>query len=215
MLDNWLSMELHHWFDQWICSKGIWSKTNQVNSNSPTGLPHHSLWGCSFFRSDYEVEQGLENSDTYCVKYLSRRLETEFGFMWNRFQYAGMNSQTMGQEGTTHSDCQDEDEWNISFLYYTNRFWNPHWGGVLRLYDDSYQQGLDGRKEHIKNHQIAEIDFKPNRLLMFDGRIPHGADAPHPKARYIDRRSMVIRGDEVRIPETKEYYYANDRVHSI
>ena len=41
--------------------------------------------------------------------------------------------------------------------------------------------------------------FKPNRLLMFDGRIPHGADAPSPKARYIDRKSVVLRGDEIRL----------------
>ena len=59
------------------------------------------------------------------------------------------------------------------------------------------QQGLHGRAEHIKNHQVAEIEFKPNRLLIFDGRIPHGADAPTPAARYMDRRSFVIRGDEI------------------
>ena len=32
-------------------------------------------------------------------------------------------------------------------------------------------------QNHIKNHQIAD-SFKPNRLVVFDGRIPHGADAP-------------------------------------
>ena len=47
----------------------------------------------------------------------------------------------------------------------------------LRIYDEM-QQGLHGRANHIKNHQIAEIPFKPNRLVVFDGRIPHGADAP-------------------------------------
>ena len=50
---------------------------------------------------------------------------------------------------------------------------------------------------------------------MLDGRTPHGADAPDPKAKYIDRRSLVIRGDEVRIPDPKEYFYANDRIHSV
>ena len=215
VLDNWLCTELHHWFDEWVSQRGIWSKTNQVSSTSKTGLSHHSLWGASFFRSDYRVEPDVNPSDTYFIKFLSRRLETEFGFMWTRFQYAGMNSQTMGQQGTTHADCDQDDEWNLSFLYYPNRFWNPHWGGVLRLYDDSYQQGIDGREEHINKHQIAEVEFKPNRLLMFDGRIPHGADAPDSKARYIDRRSLVIRGDEVRLPETKEYYYAYDRVHNL
>jgi Rps23 Pro-64 3,4-dihydroxylase Tpa1-like proline 4-hydroxylase len=92
-----------------------------------------------------------------------------------------------------------------------NTFWNPKWGGALRIYD-SPQQGLDGRDEHIKNHQVAEIEFKPNRLIMFDGRIPHGADAPTPSARYMDRRSLVLRGDEVRLTHTEENYDANDRL---
>ena len=68
----------------------------------------------------------------------------------------------------------------------------------MRFYDE-HQQGLDGRNEHITNHQIGEVDFKSNRLLMFDGRIPHGADAPHDRARYADRRSLVVRGDEIRL----------------
>ena len=127
----------------------------------------------------------------------------------------GLNSQTQGLQGTTHADCSPEDEWNLSFLYYTNKFWNKEWGGSLRFYDEM-QQGIDGRDEHIKNHQIGEVEFKPNRLLMFDGRIPHGADAPSPKARYIDRKSIVLRGDEIRlIKDTSEWFHANDRIYNI
>ena len=47
---------------------------------------------------------------------------------------------------------------------------------------------------------------------MFDGRISHGADAPNPSARYMDRRSLVVRGDEVRLTDTEENYDANDRL---
>ena len=148
---------------------------------------------------------------TWFTRYLDRRLQTEFGFKWVRFQYAGLNSQTQGLQGTTHKDCDLDDEWNLSFLYYPNKFWNESWGGALRQYDKE-QQGLDGRDEHIKNHQIGEIEFKPNRLIMFDGRIPHGADAPDPSARYMDRRSLVIRGDEVRLEEEGENYHADDRL---
>jgi len=210
VLDNWLSTELHQHFDNFIKRTGFWSKTNQVGSKSPTGLPHHSFWGMSFFRENYKLDTN-EINHTHFVRYLDRRLQKEFGFKWVRFQYAGLNSQTVGLQGTTHSDCHEDDSWNLSFLYYTNTFWNDEWGGKLRFYDEM-QKGLDGREEHIKNHQIAEVDFKPNRLLMFDGRIPHGADAPNPKARYIDRRSLVIRGDEIRLIEDKEeYFYANDR----
>ena len=75
----------------------------------------------------------------------------------------------------------------------------------MRIYDEM-QQGLHGRNDHIKNHQIAEIEFVPNRLVVFDGRIPHGADAPTHEARYIDRKSIVIRGDEIRLVEDKEWF---------
>ena len=214
VLDDWLAQPLHHFYDEQISEKNIWSKTNQVGSGSSTGLPHHSFWGATFFRNDYKVDSDVDESTTWFTRYLDRRLQTEFGFKWVRFQYAGLNSQTVGLQGTTHEDCRKEDEWNLSFLYYPNRFWNKSWGGKLRLYD-APQQGLDGRDEHIKNHQIAEIEFKPNRLIMFDGRIPHGADAPEPSARYMDRRSLVIRGDEVRLEEEGENYHANDRLSYI
>ena len=151
---------------------------------------------------------------TYIAKWLNRKIMTDFGFKWVRFQYMGTNSQTYCQLGTTHHDCDEQDEFNLSFLYYYNTFWNKEWGGTLRFYDAS-QQGLIGRDEHIVNHQIAEVDFKPNRLLMFDGRIPHGADAPNERARYADRKSIVLRGDEVELVNKEDFYNANDRFYNI
>ena len=58
-----------------------------------------------------------------------------------------------------------------SFLFYITIIHFGIQNGVAhwRFYDEQ-QQGLDGRDEHIKNHQIAEVEFKPNRLLMFDGK---------------------------------------------
>ena len=84
----------------------------------------------------------------------------------------GANSQTHGQNGTCHSDCASWDEWNISFLYYTNQFWNPNWGGKLRFYNNHVEAG--GILEYMDEYEIGSVDFKPNRLLMFDGRIQHG-----------------------------------------
>lgn len=214
VLDNYLATELHHHFDDYIVGNNLWSKTNQVSSGSPTGLPHHSFWGATFYRDNMEIEKDMDKLHNIFPYYLNRRLQTEFGFKWVRFQYMGLNSQTQGLQGTTHADCKDDDEWNLSFLYYTNKFWNKNWGGSLRLYNEM-QQGLDGRQEHIEKHQIAEIEFKPNRLIMFDGRIPHGADAPSPSARYIDRRSLVLRGDEVRLVDQSEFFDANDRISHI
>tara|TARA_B100001939_G_scaffold52988_1_gene42230 strand:+ start:346 stop:1029 length:684 start_codon:yes stop_codon:yes gene_type:complete len=202
VIDNYLETNVWHHLDDAITSASMWSKTNQVNSRSPTGLPHHSFWGASWFRSDEngnrKNDYGVHKPTMRLADSLDRKIQNDFGFVWKRFQYMGTNSQTYGQHGTTHADCDEKDDWNLSFLYYYNRYWNPNWGGKLRFYD-SPQQGLDGRDEHIKNHQIGEVDFVPNRLLMFDGRIPHGADAPNERARYQDRRSIVLRGDEVEL----------------
>lgn len=220
IVDNWLPVQIHYWIDNTFSRNQIWSKQNQVNAGSPTGLPHHQFWGAELFDAGrrgkkYEYPNFAKDmhedswSDLYdcraVARYLDRKLQTDFGFKWERFQYMGLNSQTQGLHGTTHADCRDEDEWNLSFLYYTNKFWEKHWGGPLRIYDEM-QQGLHGRANHIKNHQIAEIEFKPNRLLIFDGRIPHGADAPTPEARYMDRKSIVIRGDEIRLVEDEEFF---------
>jgi len=218
VIDNYLETSLHYWINNKFTNNAIWSKTNSVQGHSRTGLPHHSFWGASFFR----VENGVVERDSVCVdalqsipaRWLNRRICTDFGFKWKRFQYMGLNSQTYGQHGTTHSDCAEDDDWNLSFLYYYNTFWEKKWGGNLRIYDEP-QQGLDGRNEHIKNHEIGSIEFVPNRLLMFDGRIPHGADAPTERARYMDRRSVVLRGDEIELVEKEEFYNANDRLHYI
>lgn len=210
VLDNWLCSDLHHYTDEQISRGGYWAKSNEVSSRSKTGLPHHQFWGASVLvgfdeNKNPRFSHEMDKQESYYLRHLNRRLQTEFGFKWERFQYMGLNSQTQGLHGTAHSDCSDEDEWNLSFLYYTNTFWSKHWGGPLRIYDEM-QQGLHGRDDHIKNHQIAEIEFVPNRLVVFDGRIPHGADAPTHEARYIDRKSIVIRGDEIRLVEDKEWF---------
>ena len=80
---------------------------------------------------------------------------------------------------------------------------------------DSFQYGIDGREEHVEEHCIGSIEFVPNRLLIFDGRIPHGADAPNERARYADRCSIVLRGDEIELVEKEEFYNANDRLYNL
>ena len=146
VVDNYLETSLHHWIENYLDTANMWSKSNKVRGQSKTGLPHHELWGAAFFvgqREDGSLIRGdCTNFQSLPGKYLNRRICTDFGFKWKRFQYMGTNSQTFGQHGTTHADCDPNDEWNLSFLYYYNTFWNPAWGGDLRLYD-SFQEGID------------------------------------------------------------------------
>ena len=186
-----------------------WQKTNQVNGNPNDGrggLPNHQLWGCNFFQGHDMRDghlNGMNGYPNYLIRYLDRKIRTDFGFDWVRFQYAGGNSQTHRQHGTCHSDCEKEDDWNLSFLYYPNTFWNPNWGGKLRFYSEIIHGGI---LDFMDEYETGTVDFVPNRLLMFDGRLPHGAEAPHESARYIDRKSIVIRGDEIVLKDERDKY---------
>ncbi len=217
VIDDYLETSIHFWLENMIKRANMWSKSNQVRGESKTGLPHHELWGAAFYtgqRKDGSLVRGdCTSLQVIPGKYLNRRICTDFGFKWKRFQYMGMNSQTYGQHGTTHSDCNDDNDWNLSFLYYYNTFWNPAWGGDLRIYN-SFQWGIDGREEHVEENCIGSIEFVPNRLLIFDGRIPHGADAPTERARYADRCSIVLRGDEIELVDSEEIFNANDRLYN-
>jgi hypothetical protein len=199
VLDNWLAHPIHKKVDESL--KGArWGKSNEVRGDDPTGLPMHQFWGASMYCDDNWSDE-VDNGIILWSKYLNERVGEDFGFEWENFQYMGGNSQTQGLYGTIHTDCPLDEDQNLSFLYYTNTHWEDHWGGVLRLYEtpeDGIEtiQGFDLRENGI---QIAEVEFKPNRLIIFDGRIPHGADAPNPSARYMDRRSIVIRGDKVKL----------------
>ena len=204
VLDNYLETSLWKTIDNELHRRTAWSKNNQVNGDIPNrgGLPNHQLWGCSYF-SGVDFKEGYDNPNKPLMRWFDRKIRTDFGFDWVRFQYMGGNSQTHGQHGTCHSDASQQDEWSLSFLYYTNSFWNPNFGGRLRFYKDTIPMGILEDMNHL---EIGSVDFVPNRLLMFDGRIPHGAEAPHKNAKYLDRRSIVLRGDEIEVLDEKRRY---------
>lgn len=222
VIDNYLSTRIHHWLGTTFKDTQWWAKTNRVRDDDysqkriKTGLPYHELWGSSILLPDPDrPSRGRCDPDhglvfqTGGTKWLDKKLRTDFGFDWVRFQYAGLNSQTYGQDGTIHTDTGGNEDYNCSFLYYYNKFWFDSWGGNLNLYNDT-KLGENGKSEWGTSHKIGSIEFKPNRLLVFDGRIPHQADSPHHTARYIDRGSLVIRGDEIRLLSDREIRYAYD-----
>ena len=55
--------------------------------------------GTSFFRGDKNGNMVNDTPEeyTYIAKWLNRKIMTDFGFKWIRFQYMGTNSQTYGQ----------------------------------------------------------------------------------------------------------------------
>ena len=94
VIDNYLSTELHHHIDALLTRSSVWSKTNQVTGDNPTGLPMHSFWGASFLRGE-ELEPEIHRLHTVVPIWFNRRLQTDFQFEWVRFQYMGLNSKHM------------------------------------------------------------------------------------------------------------------------
>ena len=51
---------MHRAIDSHISRSSIWSKTNQVRGDSPTGLAHHSFWGATYYREDMKLEKNMD-----------------------------------------------------------------------------------------------------------------------------------------------------------
>jgi len=183
VIDNWLTPEVQKWFNSGI-DDSFWSLSNCVLA--PDGSYNHRFWGIPFCVEGDPETKVASHIKTHLGSVLNIRLQKQFGFRWKRFSYMGMNGQTQSQEGTIHVDS--DSALNISFLYYNNETWKPEWGGQLHFYE--------GEKGNEK--KIASIDFVPNRLLLFDGRIPHQADAPIDN-QYQFRTSLVVRGEEAEL----------------
>ena len=71
------------------------------------------------------------------------------------------NGQTAGQCGTPHTDDGD-----LTFLYYPNPEWGTDYQGHLIFLNTA-----DSEVDRI-------VEYKSNRALLFDGKVPHYADAP-------------------------------------
>jgi len=68
------------------------------------------------------------------------------------------NGQTAGQHGVPHKDDGD-----ITVLYFPNK-WEHYWGGHLHLIWD--------------NHIDRIVQYKHNRIVMFDANVEHYSTAP-------------------------------------
>lgn len=217
VLDNYLEPSLHRWVFKRM-QLANWAKTNRVrNPENKAGLPYHEFWGATFLEHNENSSHPLKwrpadpdaTWESWMARWFNRKLMTDFGFIWKKFDYFGTNSQTQGINGTCHTDCDPIDSWNLSFLYYPNLFWSKSWGGNLNFYSECLY-GLSSDSEKLSELKTGSVEFKPNRLLLFDGRTPHQADAPNKSARYIDRQSIVVRGSQISLVDEDYLYHAHD-----
>jgi SM-20-related protein len=82
------------------------------------------------------------------------------------------NGATYGSDGTLHTDSVLKG--TFTSIYYPHSAWNPNWAGETVFFNEE------------KTDIICGVYPKPNRLLMFDGSIPH-------VARGVSRICPVLR----------------------
>jgi SM-20-related protein len=82
------------------------------------------------------------------------------------------NAYPYGSEGTLHTDSINPNSYTA--VYYPNPRWSPNWGGETVIFN---------REE---NEIVSCVYPKPNRLLVFNGMMPH-------IARGVSRTCPVLR----------------------
>jgi SM-20-related protein len=82
------------------------------------------------------------------------------------------NGHTYGSDGTLHTDSTTTQSYTS--IYYPHRTWQPNWAGETVFFNEE------------KNDIIGSAYPRPNRLVIFDGRIPH-------LARGVSRTCPVLR----------------------
>ena len=188
-----LNITLVNKFNNVLKNTNRWSFDNDVTYED--GETTEITWIMRLFRKwmkpagDY-VEFGRPIIDKMC---------SDFNVEFEQFDFAGINGQTQGLQGTIHKDSFRPR--NITFLWHCNTEWDNNWGGKFRVYEkDTLDKGHRGFSEElVQNYQIAEIEYKPNRLIIVDGSYPHSADAPNSKSGYAFRKTFVARGNVAKL----------------
>jgi hypothetical protein len=161
VFDNLLSKTNADFLNDVIFLDTNWRYSNVVNTPECC----HTLWGKRY----------LEDIPYY-INNLISFLEYETGVNIHLPEYIGLNGQTNGMDACLHQDCSDEDaSKSISFLYYVG---NDDSNGDLIIYNNDREP-------------VERIEYRKNRVVLFDGNIPHSANGPNNNTLRI---SFVYRG---------------------
>jgi len=195
VIDDWMDHETWVWLNKYITGLRRWGFNNSVVYKD--GTVTETTWGMVFYSKFFEQPDPNDDYGKPIKQKVIDRLCDQFGIEWQQFDYCGMNGQTEKLQGTLHTDSFREK--NISFLWFVNLSWDDEWGGALRFYKQDALEEVKGFSEDIVDkYQVAKVDYKPNRLVIMDGRIPHSADAPI-NSTYNLRQTMVVRGNVAKI----------------
>lgn len=156
---------------QWALQTPHWMLTNSAYNEARQA--QHRIWGASYIQAWRRGGwPGLPPALFSVIATVCHRLRVFF----TEPSYIGLNGQSRGQDASVHVDCERDAADQLSVLIYIGE----DTGGDLILYDKDTRTLPQGR-----------IAFRPNRVVAFDGSIPHQALAP---ADDRFRMSVIVRG---------------------
>ena len=157
--------------EQWALTTPHWMLTNSVYDT--LGNARHRIWGASYI--DAWRRKGWPGLPPVLFSTLATVFQ-ELGIVLTEPAYIGLNGQSRSQDASIHVDCPRNAKDQISILVYIGEDTD----GDLLLYDKDDGQRMTDR-----------VAFRPNRVVVMDGSIPHQARAPSDD-RF--RMSIIVRG---------------------
>jgi len=120
----------------------------------------HSWWA----KEDLERSGFLDNANV-------REVIKEQGLSLDNFDHCVVNLDTISDSHWPHTHVE------TVLLYYINMEWQEGWGGETLFYDEYGRDIIYGSK------------FTPNRIIVFDGKIPHNIKHQN---RIADKYRMTL-----------------------
>jgi hypothetical protein len=106
-----------------------------------------------------------------------KNLLTTHGLDQGRLRQVRVNASSASEQNHIHSDQE-----GTTVLYWANMIWDLDWGGHLLIVDESMSDIRD------------VIAFRPGRLVIMDGSLPHLVSPPTALAEDL-RFSLVLQFD--------------------
>ena len=149
-----------------ICLNGFYSRT--AESNNFYNQNNYK------FTADISQEYALENPLYTSIQNIANKNKLKL-----KPARAYINYYDFSTPSTIHTD-ETFDGKNYTFMYFPMPQWQPNWGGELLFYTNDQQEVVKG------------VSIKPNRLVLFDGSIPHCAKAPSILAKQANQDRFTI-----------------------
>lgn len=157
--------------EQWALRTPHWMLTNTAHDEQ--GKPRHRIWGASYIQA--WQRSGWPGLPPVLFSALATMFQ-DLGVVITAPEYIGLNGQSRGQDGGTHVDCGRDAPDQLSLLIYVGEDTD----GDLVLFD-----------KEDRERPTDRIAFRPNRVVVMDGSVPHAARAPSDDK---FRMSVIVRG---------------------